>query len=230
MDWHFLADAAPKLLAGLPLTLQLAVFSLCLGFLLAVVLAGLTSSSLKPISWAAKFYVEVFRGTPLLVQIFLIYYGLGQIAWLRESALWPFLSQAYWCGIVALSLNTSAYGSEIIRGAIAAVPDGEIEAARSLGMSGLLLRRRIVWPIALRYGLANYGNEAILMLKATSLTSVITLMEVTGIARKMIAETYRAFEIFIVAGAIYLALTSLIAIGLHALERRLNPHKLGLNG
>ena len=225
MDWAFLADVGKRLLSGLPLTLQLATLSLCLGFVLAIAIVAAGSSQFKLLRWLARLHVEVFRGTPLLVQIFMIYYGLGQIALLRESFLWPFLSQAYWCAILALSLNTSAYGAEIIRGALAAVPEGEIEAARSLGMSGHLLRRRITWPIAMRHALANYGSEAILMLKATSLASIITLMEVTGIAAKLIASTYRALEIFVVTGSIYLAVTFLIAVGLHSLERRLNPHK-----
>ena len=225
MDWPFLIDVAKQLLPGLPLTLQLAMTSIFFGFVLATATAAAGASSFGPLRLLARVHVEVFRGTPLLVQIFLFYYGLGQIALLRDSVLWPFLSQAYWCAILALSLNSSAYGAEIIRGALAAVPEREIEAGRSIGMSGFLLRRRIIWPIALRYGLANYGSEAILMLKATSLASVITLMEVTGIARKLIAATYRAFEIFVVAGAIYLALTVLIATVLHWLERRLNAHK-----
>jgi octopine/nopaline transport system permease protein len=225
MDWLFLMDVAKQLLSGVPLTLQLAAISIVIGFLLAVGTAAAASSRWRVLRWAATLHVELFRGTPLLVQIFLIYYGLGQLPELRASFLWVFLSQAYWCAILALSLNTSAYGAEIIRGALAAVPEHEVDAARSLGMSGFLLRRRIIWPIALRHGLANYGSEAILMLKATSLASVITLMEVTGIARKLISATYRAFEIFIVSGAIYLALTFLLTIFLHWVEWRLNPHR-----
>jgi octopine/nopaline transport system permease protein len=225
MDWPFLIDVARQVLPGLPLTLRLAAISLCLGFVLAVAVAAAASSQSKPLRLLASLHVEVFRGTPLLVQIFLIYYGLGQVAALRESFLWPLLSEAYWCAILALSLNTSAYGAEIIRGAIAAVPETAIEAGRSVGMSGFVLRRRIIWPIALRYGLANYGNEAILMLKATSLASVITLAEVTGIARKLIASTYRAPEVFVVTAAIYLTLTFLVAGGVQWLEHRLNPHQ-----
>jgi len=167
----------------------------------------------------------LFQGTPLLVQIFVIYYGFGQISFLRSSFAWPLLAQAYWCAILALSLNTSAYGAEIIRGAIAAVPEREIEAGRAIGMAGLLLRRRIIWPQALRYGLANYGNEAILLLKATSLASVITLMDVTGLAYRLVSKTYRSEEIFTVAGLIYLAMTFVIATCVHMLERHLNPSR-----
>ncbi|WKE47155.1 ABC transporter permease [Gluconobacter oxydans] len=223
MDWPFLFATAKTLLTGVPLTLRLAATSLCAGFVLAVGIAALAGSRFAPARWIAALYVMLFQGTPLLVQIFIVYYGFGQIEFLRASFAWPFLQQAYWCAILALSLNTSAYGAEIIRGAITAVPTREIEAARAMSMSGLLLRRRIIWPQALQYGLANYGNEAILLLKATSLASVITLMDVTGLAYRLVSKTYRSEEIFTVAGLIYLALTFVIATGVHLLERRLTP-------
>ena len=224
LDWPFLTDVTGQLLSGLPLTLQLAALSLTIGFVLAVFLAGAAASTFRPLRWIAKAHVELFRGTPLLLQIFLIYYGLGQIAPLRQSVLWPFLREPYWCAILALALNTSAYTAEIIRGAIQAVPAHEIEAGRASGMSGFLLRRRIIWPIALRQGLAVYGSEAILMIKATSLASIITLTELTGIAHKLISSTYRVFEIFIVTGAIYLALTFLMSTAFALLERHLQAH------
>ena len=224
MDWPFLLDVLRQLLSGLPLTLQLAGLSVLVGFLLATLVASARSSSIAPVRWIAQIHIEAFRGTPLLVQIFLIYYGLAQIPGLRHSFLWPFLREPFWCAIVALSLNTSAYTAEIIRGALQSVPDGEIEAARSCGMSGILLRRRIIWPIALRHGLPVYGSEIILMFKATALTSVITLLEVTGIAYKLISSTYRALEIFVVAGAIYLTLTFLLSMTLSFVEKRLNAH------
>ncbi|MFJ4142331.1 ABC transporter permease [Pseudomonas sp. NPDC089734] len=217
-------DVLKQLLAGVPLTLRLAALALLLGFALAVIVAAAVSSSVRPLRWIGKGYVEVFRGTPLLVQIFLIYYGLGQIPELRQSFLWPFLREPYWCAIVALAMNTSAYTAEIIRGAIQSVPAGEIEAARACGMSGLLLRRRIIWPIALRQGLAVYGSEMILMIKATSLASIITLTEVTGIAYKITSDTYRVMEVFIVAGAIYLALNFAITLAIALIERRLLAH------
>lgn len=223
MDWPFLFATAKTLLTGVPLTLRLAATSLCAGFVLAVGIAALAGSRVAPARWIAALHVMLFQGTPLLVQIFIVYYGFGQIDFLRASFAWPFLQQPYWCAILALSLNTSAYGAEIIRGAIAAVPAREIEAARAMGMSGLRLRRRIIWPQALQYGLANYGNEAILLLKATSLASVITLMDVTGLAYRLVSKTYRSEEIFTVAGLIYLALTFVIATGVHLLERRLTP-------
>lgn len=224
MDFPFLIDVLRQLLSGLPLTLQLAALSLSIGFVLAVLVATGANSRIPPLRWIARTHVELFRGTPLLVQIFLIYYGLGQIEPLRQSFLWPFLREPYWCAILALALNTSAYTAEIIRGALLSVPPGEIEAARACGMSGFLLRRRIIWPIALRQGLAVYGSEAILMIKATSLASIITLTEITGIAHKLISSTYRVLEIFVVTGGIYLMLTFLLSFALSLVEGRLHAH------
>lgn len=224
MDWPFLFDTTRQLLAGVPLALQLAALSLAFGIALAVGVHAAGVSRIAPLRWIAAAHVDLFRGTPLLVQIFFIYYGLGQIQIVRDSALWPFLREPYWCAVLALALNTSAYTAEIIRGALAAVPPGEVEAARACGMSGLLLRRRIVWPIALRHGLPVYGSEAILMVKATSLTSIITLTEVTGIAHKLISSTYRVVEIFVAAGAIYLAMTLVLTLAISLAERRLGAH------
>lgn len=224
MDWAFLSDVFQQLISGVPLTLQLVALSLSIGFVLAVAAAAAAGGQIQPLRWISRVHVELFRGTPLLVQIFFIYYGLGQISLIRHSFLWPFLREPYWCAVLALALNTSAYTAEIIRGAIQSVPPGEIEAARSCGMSGFLLRRRIIWPIALRQGLPIYGSEVILMVKATSLASIITLTEVTGIAYKLISSTYRVMEIFIVTGAIYLALNFLISFMLSIIERRLHAH------
>lgn len=224
MDWPFLLDTTLQLLSGVPLALQLAALSLTAGLALAVMAHAAMVSGVAPLRWTAVAYIDLFRGTPLLVQIFFIYYGLGQIPAVRASALWPILREPYWCAVLALALNTSAYSAEIIRGALAAVPPGEVEAARAFGMSGLLLRRRIVWPIALRHGLPIYGSEAILMVKATSLTSIITLTEITGIAHKLIASTYRVVEIFVAAGAIYLAMTFFLTLSIGLAERRLSTH------
>lgn len=224
MDWDFLTDVFLQLLGGIPLTLQLALTALVAGFILSVVIASAASSRYRLLRWIANGHVEIFRGTPLLVQVFLIYYGLGQIPGLRDSFLWPYLREPYWCAILALALNTSAYTAEIIRGAIQAVPASEIEAGRACGMSGLLLRRRVTWPIAIRQGLPVYGSEVILMLKATSLASIITLTEVTGISYKLISSTYRVMEVFAVTGALYLTLTFLISLAFLLIERRLQRH------
>jgi len=223
-DFAFLWQTLEKLVAGLPLLFQLVSISLAAGFVLAVLVALMRLSPVPPLRWIASTYVFLFRGTPLLVQIFLIYYGLSQFVEIRGSALWPFLRQPYWCAILALTLNTGAYGAEIIRGGIQSVPWGQVEAARVCGMSGLLLMRRIILPIALRQALPAYSSEMILMVKATSLASTITLLELTGIAHKIISETYRAIEVFVVAGAIYLLINFLLTRAMLALEYWLSPH------
>ena len=223
-DFAFLWDVLQKLVAGLPLLFQLVSISLAAGFVLAVLVALMRLSPVPPLRWLASTYVFLFRGTPLLVQIFLIYYGLSQFVEIRGSALWPFLRQPYWCAILALTLNTGAYGAEIIRGGIQSVPWGQVEAARVCGMSGFLLLRRIILPIALRQALPAYCGEMILMVKATSLASTITLLELTGIAHKIISETYRAIEVFVVAGALYLLINFLVTRATLAWEYWLSPH------
>jgi octopine/nopaline transport system permease protein len=225
MDLAFLAETWMALLAGLPLTLKLAAGSVGCGAVLAVLLALMRLSGLPVLAWIARAFVFVFRGTPLLVQIFLIYYGLGQFRpSLQAWGLWWFFRDAYWCALTALSLNTAAYASEIIRGGLLSVPAGQIEAARACGMSRGTLYRRIIGPIALRQALPAYSNEIISMVKATSLASIITLTEVTFIAQKLISQTFRAVEIFVVAGAIYLIINILITRVIVGLEYWLSPH------
>ena len=225
MDLAFMRDTFLRLLEGLPLTLNLAFTSVALGAVLAMVLALMRMSGVFALDWFARAYVFVFRGTPLLVQIFLIYYGLGQFRpTLQELGLWTFFREPYWCAVLALTLNTGAYASEIIRGGLQAVPHAQVEAAQACGMSGFLLFRRIVFPIAVRQALPAYGNEIILMVKATSLASIITMMELTGIAQKLISQTFRAVEIFIVAGAMYLVLNFVVTRAIYAVEWWLSPH------
>jgi len=224
MNFELMIETFPKLLSGLNLTIQLVTISLFLGFCLAIGLALLRLSNNTFLSFFAKTYVFYFRGTPLLVQIFLIYYGIAQFEIIRETFVWSFFKEAYWCGILALTLNTCAYSSEIIRGGIQSVPFGQIESAKSVGMSRFLLYRRIILPIAFRQALPAYGNEMILMVKATSLVSTITLMEVTGIARLIIAKTFSPVEIFIVAGLIYLTINFIITRLVNFCEIKLTPY------
>ena len=224
MNFELMIETFPKLLSGLNLTIQLVTISLFLGFCLAIGLALLRLSNNTFLSFFAKTYVFYFRGTPLLVQIFLIYYGIAQFEIIRESFVWFFFKEAYWCGILALTLNTCAYSSEIIRGGILSVPFGQIESAKSVGMSRFLLYRRIILPIAFRQALPAYGNEIILMVKATSLVSTITLMEVTGIARLIIAKTFSPVEIFIVAGLIYLTINFIVTRLVNFCEIKLTPY------
>ena len=216
----FLLDTLLRLLAGVPLTLQLTVCSVAFGIVLAGGLALLTRVG-GVAGLLARGYIFVFRGSPLLVQIFLIYYGLGQFPAVRHSVLWPMLRQPWWCALLALSLNTAAYGAEVIRGGLLAVPRGQVEAGRVCGMSTAGLYRRVILPLALRQALPAYGNEVIIMVKSTSLASVITLMEVTGIAKGIISETFRALPVFACAAAIYLAINFTVAGAVRLLERRL---------
>ena len=223
MRFELFPEYFPALLEGVPVTLKLASLPLLLGFFLAVLLAVLRTSGLRPLEWFVRGYVYVFRGTPLLVQIFLIYYGTGQFDFIKQSFLWPVLREAYWCAIIAMTLNTGAYTSEIIRGGIESVPWGQVEAAKACGMNAWLRFRRVVFPQAIRQALPGYGNEIILMIKATSLASTITLLEVTGIARKIISQTYAPLELFIMAGAIYLTIVFVITRAVDMLENRLSP-------
>ena len=206
LNLELMWESVPDLLGGLLVTLELTVLSLILGLALALPLAALRTAR-SPILWMPAYgYITFFRGTPLLVQIFLIYYGTGQFDWIRETPLWPLLRQAYWCAILAFSLNTAAYTAEILRGAIEAVPRGETEAGLALGMSRWLVFRLISLPRAFRLALPAYGNEIILVIKSSSLASTITLLDITGVARTLVAHTYAPYEVFLVAGALYLLL------------------------
>jgi octopine/nopaline transport system permease protein len=224
MNLQFYSEAFFQMLSGVPLTLQLAASSIVFGAILALLFAMMRLSGVAVLDWIARLYVFVFRGTPLLVQIFIIYYGLSQFPVIRYSFLWPILREPYWCAIIALTLNNAAYASEIIRGGLLSVPSGQIEAAKACGMSRFTCFRRVVMPLAIRQALPGYGNEMISMVKATSLASIITLMEVTGIAAKLIAESYRAIEVFVIAGAIYLAINFVLTRVLMFAEYKLTPY------
>lgn len=219
-----MAGAFVKLAGAVPLTLELSASAMLFGAVIALGLALARTSKIAVLDMPARLYIFCFRGTPLLVQIFLIYYGLGQFPEVRSSVLWPFLRDPYWCAILALSLNTAAYSAEIIRGGLLSVPVGQIEAARACGMSRTLIFRRISMPLAIRQALPGYGNEMISMVKATSLASIITMMEISGVAAKLISETYRPIEVFVAAGAIYLAITFVLTRVVIALERWLGKH------
>ncbi|OYR08406.1 ABC transporter permease [Brucella thiophenivorans] len=224
MNLQFYTESFMQMMSGVPLTLQLAASSIVFGAILALLFALMRLSGITVLDWIARLYVFVFRGTPLLVQIFIIYYGLSQFPSVRYSFLWPILREPYWCAIIALTLNNAAYASEIIRGGLLSVPSGQIEAAKACGMSRFTSFRRIMMPLAIRQALPGYGNEMISMVKATSLASIITLMEVTGIAAKLIAESYRAIEVFVIAGAIYLAINFVLTRVLMFTEYKLTPY------
>lgn len=223
MDVAFMGQSFLRLLDGIPMTLQLAFSAIGIGVVIAILLA-IAMQSVPPFSWFAQAFVFVFRGTPLLVQVFLIYYGLGQFRpFLQEVGVWWFFRAPYYCALLALTLNTAAYGAEIVRGGLQSVPAGQIEAGRAYGMSGFTLFWRITAPIALRQALPAYGNEIILMVKATSLASTITLTEITGLAHKLISESYRSIEVFLCAGVIYLAINFALTRVIALLEYRIVP-------
>ena len=205
-------------------TLLLLLVSLPIGFLLSLIMALGRISNNKYISKPIAAYIFTIRGTPLLVQIYLIYFGLGSIEYVRESFFWILLKEPFWCGVLALTINTVAYGAEIFRGGIQSVTIGQIESGKSLGFSKFNLYRRIIFPIALRQVLPTYGNELILMVKATSLVSLTTYMEMTGIARKIMAKTFAPVEAFIAAGILYLFLNFLMVQLIKYLEWKYNPH------
>ena len=221
MNWELIIKWLPKIAEGGLLTLELVAIAVIAGLLLAIPL-GIARASrhwwLRALPYA---YIFFFRGTPLLVQLFLVYYGLAQFEAVREGPLWPFLRDAYWCAVVTLTLHTAAYIAEILRGSIQAIPPGEIEAARALGMSGLRTLVHIILPRAARIGLPAYSNEVILMLKASALASTITLLELTGMSRTIIARTYQPVEIFFAAGMFYLVAAYVLVQGFRLLERRL---------
>ena len=220
MDFDLMLNSFPKLLNATLVTLKLLSLSLIIGLFLGFCFAILRLNKNIFVNRFAYGYSYLFRGTPLLVQIFIIYFGLGQIEFLRSSILWVILKEPYWCAIIAFSLNTGAYTSEIIRSALQTIKPGFIEAGRSLGLSNKIIFFRIQIPIAIRQSLPAYGNEIILMLKGTSLASTVTLMDLTGVAKYIISTTFKPVEVFIVAGGIYLFLTFLIHNLIKFLEKK----------
>ena len=211
-------------LSGLDNTILLLLISLPLGFVLALLFALGRVSKIVLLSRTIASYIFIIRGTPLLVQIYLIYFGLGSVKFIRESFLWYALKEPFWCGVIALTINTVAYGAEIFRGGIQSIEKSQVESGLSLGFGKFLLLRKIILPIAIRKVLPSYGNELILMVKATSLVSLTTYMEMTGIARKIMAKTFAPVEAFIAAGILYLFLNFLMVQFVRYLEWKYNPH------
>ena len=209
---------------GLDNTLLLLIISLPIGFVLSLIFALGRVSKISIISKSIAGYIFIIRGTPLLVQIYLIYFGLGSIKAIRDSFLWYLLKEPFWCGILALTINTVAYGSEIFRGGIQSINKEQIESGKALGFGKIMMMRKIILPIAIRKVLPSYGNELILMVKATSLVSLTTYMEMTGIARKIMAKTFAPVEAFIAAGILYLFLNFLMVQFVKYLEWKYNAH------
>ncbi len=220
MDFELMFNSFPKLLSAALITLKLLSVSLVVGLFIGLLFAILRLNKNFLINKFAYGYSYVFRGTPLLVQIFIIYFGLGQIEYLRSTFLWVVLKEPYWCAIIAFALNTGAYTSEILRSAFQTIKPGIIEAGKSLGVSSKVIFYKIQIPIAIRQSLPAYGNEMILMMKGTSLASTVTLMDLTGVAKYIISTTFKPIEVFIVAGGIYLFMTFVIHNMIKFLEKK----------
>ena len=207
------------LLGGLVTTLELTLFSLLLGIVLAALMTWVLELRLPVATQLVQLWVLIFTGTPLLIQIFLIYYGPGQFEWLKASPLWPLLKQPWFCAVLALGLNTAAYSTRLFKGALDAIPAGEVEACRALGFNG----RQTLWMKvrhAARLLVPAYSNEVILVLKGSSLASTITIMDIMGLAQGLNAQTYDTLAVFGVAGGLYLAMNGLLTIGFRWCEKR----------
>jgi octopine/nopaline transport system permease protein len=220
MDLELMNNSFPKLLSAAVITLKLLSVSLIIGLFIGLFFAILRLNKNILINRFAYGYSYIFRGTPLLVQIFIIYFGLGQIEYLRSTVLWVILKEPYWCAIIAFALNTGAYTSEILRSAFQTIKPGIIEAGKSLGISNKVIFHKIQIPIAIRQSLPAYGNEIILMMKGTSLASTVTIMDLTGVAKYIISTTFKPIEVFIVAGGIYLFMTFIIHNVIKFLEKK----------
>ncbi len=205
--WELLVKWTPKMLDGVALTLELVAIAVVAGLIVALPLGIARASRHWYVRALPSAYIFFFRGTPLLLQLFIVYYGLAQFPEVRKSALWPFLRDPYWCALATMTLHTAAYIAEIMRGAIHAVPVGEVEAARALGMSQRQALWHIILPRAARIGLPAYTNEVILMLKASAVVYPVTLYDIMGMARTISSRTYEQMFFFVYAGALYLVIT-----------------------
>jgi len=223
-EFGLIFGSIPKMLTGLGLTLQLLLLSSFIGLVLAVITLLMRISGRWFLVAPAVVYIYIFRGTPILVQIFVIYYGLPQFEFIREGVFWPFLREPFWCCILALSLNAGAYVSEILRGGVLGVDKGAQEAASALGISKTQSFIYITTPIAIRLSLPAYSNDIISMTKATALASTVTLLDMTGVARTIVAQTFAPYEIFISAAIIYMVIAWMVQKGFGMLERRMSRY------
>ena len=215
-----MSESLPRLLNAAVVTLKLLSLSLFFGLIIGLLFAVLRLNKNPIVNKFAYGYSYVFRGTPLLVQIFIIYFGLGQIEYFRSTFLWVIFKEPYWCAIIAFALNTGAYTSEILRSAFQTIRPGIIEAGKSLGISNKIIFYKIQIPVAIRQSLPAYGNEIILMMKGTSLASTVTIMDLTGVAKHIVSTTYKPLEVFLLAGGIYLFMTFLIHNLIKYLEKK----------
>jgi arginine/ornithine transport system permease protein len=224
MSLDIIIGHLPDYLWGLLTTAWLTAAALIIGLVLSVPLAVARTSRNPLINWPVFAYTYFFRGTPLFIQLLLIYFGTGQFEWIKTSWLWPFFQQAWFCALLAFALNTTAYTTEILRGAIEATPHGEIEAAKACGMSEVTVLRRVVLPGAYRRALPAYGNECVFMMHGTSVASQVTILELTGVASVINSRYYSPYEAFGTAAVFYIALTMTMVALFHLAERRWHKH------
>ncbi|KEI71104.1 arginine ABC transporter permease ArtM [Endozoicomonas elysicola] len=210
----------PELLKGLGTTLELTLVSLLTGLVLAILFTIVLSLKVKALTWLVKLQILLFTGTPLLIQIFLIYYGPAQFDLIKDSVIWPLLSQPWFCAMLALALNSAAYSTLLFKGAIDAVPRSDWEACMALGMTHKQALLKVILPHAARRALPAYGNEIILVMKGSSLASTITLMDLMGYAARLNAQTYDTLTVFTMAGLIYLAMTGVLTLLIRFMEHK----------
>lgn len=224
MDWSWLPGYLPKIGHGLLVTLALLVSSVAAGFALGLPLGAVQVTGPAPLRWLANGFCTVIRGTPLLLQLWLIYYGLGalfaQFPEIRGSWLWPYLRQAWPYGFLTLTLSFAAYQGEVMRGAFAGVPRGELEAARAFGMPRLMVFRRVWFPRAVHRALPTLAGEIILQLKATPLVATITVTDLYAVITRVRQATYLTYEPLLLLIAIYLCLSGTLTLTLRWLEGR----------
>jgi polar amino acid transport system permease protein/octopine/nopaline transport system permease protein len=221
-DFSLVLTALPALGKGALLTLKLTALVILFGTVLALPVALARNSASTWLRTGANAYVMFFRGTPSLVQVFLLYYGASQFDAIQHSPLWPILRNPFWCVVIALALNSASYSGKTLSAALAAVPKGLQEASFSLGLSRPQAFLTVDLPLALRAALPAFGNEIILTCKATSLASTVTLLDLTGAARLLTSETYAPYEVFLSAGLVYLAINYSLMFGMRRLEIFLN--------
>lgn len=220
MSFDLLLPAFLAIQHGFWLTLLITLASFALGQLIALPLSLALISPRKWISYTASTYTFMVRGSPLLVQLFIVYYGLGQVEAIRESVFWPILKSALYCSILTIGLNSAAYTSVVIAGAIRQLPKGQFEAAGALGLNKTVTLLKVILPQVYRSILPAIGNELVLVMKGSTLASAVTVMEMTGVARVFVAKTYAPFEAFLIAGAIYLVLGAVFGRIVRLIELR----------
>ncbi|WP_037314153.1 ABC transporter permease [Ruegeria halocynthiae] len=224
LRWDWIPQYAPLALEGLWRTIWLLVVTCVLGFLLAVPLGLAQAVGPWYLSAPAKVFCTIVRGTPLLLQIWLLYYGLGslfpQIPWIRASELWPILRQAWPYAVLALTLSYAGYEGEVMRGAFSSVNKGQLEAANAFGMPRFTVFRRIWLPQAIRSVLPTLGGETILQMKATPLVATITVVEIYAVSSRVRADTFVVYEPLLLLALIYMIIAGIITLAFGYIERQ----------